>query len=124
MNELIQPFGSKDLIAPLIDKKSERDFQKLEAEFLSKMYLNESALSNIVMLGSGYFSPLKGFMNSSQTSVCTHNDRLSPVNSTTWFSVFQRYHAVICASIDKCDDCSGHNHSISSHQFLWYYHSM
>ena len=35
------------------------------------MYLNESALSNIVMLGSGYFSPLKGFMNSSQVmSVC------------------------------------------------------
>jgi len=71
MNDLIQPFGSKDLIAPLIDKKSERDFQKLEAESLSKMYLNESALSNIVMLGSGYFSPLKGFMNSSQVmSVC------------------------------------------------------
>ena len=63
MNDLIQPFGSKDLIAPLIDKKSERDFQKLEAESLSKMYLNESALSNIVMLGSGYFNPLKGFMN-------------------------------------------------------------
>ena len=71
MNDLIQPFGSKDLIAPLIDKKSERDFQKIEAESLSKMYLNESALSNIVMLGSGYFSPLKGFMNSSQVmSVC------------------------------------------------------
>ena len=71
MNDLIQPFGSEDLVAPLIDKKSERDFQKLEAESLSKMYLNESALSNIVMLGSGYFSPLKGFMNSSQVmSVC------------------------------------------------------
>ena len=33
MNALIQPYGSKDLIAPLIDKKSERDFQKLEAVF-------------------------------------------------------------------------------------------
>jgi len=60
---LIKPHGS-DTLNPLYvadDKKREELIK--EAESLPSMVVSSAAAANAVMLASGYFNPLKGFMN-------------------------------------------------------------
>jgi sulfate adenylyltransferase len=63
---LIKPHGS-DMLNPLYvsdDKKREDLFK--EAQSLPSIVVSSAAAANIVMLASGYFNPLKGFMNLDQ----------------------------------------------------------
>jgi sulfate adenylyltransferase len=59
---LIKPHGSDSLNPRLVS--SDRAQQLLaEAESLPSLLLNSAAAANAVMLGAGYFNPLKGYMN-------------------------------------------------------------
>lgn len=67
MKELIEPHGTSELQIPLSNSPFESD----KLKNLPKLILNDPALSNVVMLGSGYFNPLKGFMSFGEAkSVC------------------------------------------------------
>ena len=60
---MIKPHGSEQL-QPLYVCDSEQHTALLaEAETLPSLVLNSAAAANAVMLGAGYFNPLKGFMN-------------------------------------------------------------
>jgi len=63
MGQLIKPHGS-DALNPLYvaDDAKRAELQK-EAEGLPKLLVCSQAAANAVMLGSGYFNPLTGFMN-------------------------------------------------------------
>ena len=53
-----------------------------DVEQMPKFLLNDSAIANVVMLGSGYFNPLQGFMNKTEAlSVC---DELRTLNGLFW----------------------------------------
>jgi sulfate adenylyltransferase len=60
---MIKPHGS-DALNPLYvaDEGKRAELQK-EAEGLPKLLVSSQAAANAVMMGSGYFNPLKGFMN-------------------------------------------------------------
>jgi len=60
---LIKPHGS-DTLNPLYvaDDKKRAELLK-EAESLPSIVVSSAAAANAVMLGSGYFNPLKGYMN-------------------------------------------------------------
>jgi sulfate adenylyltransferase len=60
---MIKPHGS-DTLNPLFvyDQTKHHELQK-EAEGLPSLLLNSAAAANAVMLGAGYFNPLKGYMN-------------------------------------------------------------
>ena len=78
MSKLIKPYGSDELLTP---------FKKIgvnlaDVEQMPKFLLNDSAIANVVMLGSGYFNPLQGFMNKTEAiSVC---DELRTLNGLFW----------------------------------------
>jgi sulfate adenylyltransferase len=60
---MIKPHGS-DTLNPLFvyDSDAHRKLSH-EAESLPSLLLNSAAAANAVMLGAGYFNPLKGYMN-------------------------------------------------------------
>ena len=59
---MIKPHGSDSLNPRLVS--ADRAQQLIaEAETLPSLLLNSAAAANAVMLGAGYFNPLKGFMN-------------------------------------------------------------
>ena len=60
---MINPYGSEKLDPLYVEDQSEREALKLEAETLSSIKISSAAAANAVMLGAGYFNPLKGFMN-------------------------------------------------------------
>ena len=60
---MIKPHGADALQPRIVSNKAERDALIKEAEFLPSMLLNSAAAANVVMLGAGYFTPLRGFMN-------------------------------------------------------------
>jgi len=64
---MIKPYGS-DTLNPLFvyDEKKRHDLIK-EADSLPSLLINSAAAGNAVMLGAGYFNPLKGFMNKADT---------------------------------------------------------
>jgi sulfate adenylyltransferase len=60
---VIKPHGS-DTLNPLFVYDTEKHHQLMqEAESLPSLTLNSAAAANAVMLGAGYFNPLKGYMN-------------------------------------------------------------
>ena len=59
---MIKPHGSESLDPRLVG--ADRAQQLLaEAETLPSLLINSAAAANAVMLGAGYFNPLKGYMN-------------------------------------------------------------
>ncbi len=60
---MIKPHGS-DVLNPLFvyDQSKHHELSN-EAENLPALMLNSAAAANAVMLGAGYFNPLKGYMN-------------------------------------------------------------
>ncbi|MCU0289534.1 MAG: sulfate adenylyltransferase [Acidobacteria bacterium] len=60
---MIKPHGS-DRLKPLYveDEKKRRELEK-EAQALPSVIISSAAAANAVMLGSGYFTPLPGYMN-------------------------------------------------------------
>ena len=78
MSKLIKPYGSDELLTPL----NEIGVNLADVEQMPKFLLNDSAIANVVMLGSGYFNPLQGFMNKTEAlSVC---DELRTLNGLFW----------------------------------------
>ena len=60
---MIAPHGSKELNPLYVADAEERRILQAEAELLPSIVLNSAAAANAVMLGGGYFNPLKGYMN-------------------------------------------------------------
>jgi sulfate adenylyltransferase len=60
---MIKPHGSEKLKPLLVSDVEERRALLAEAEKLPSLLLNSAAAANAVMLGGGYFTPLKGFMD-------------------------------------------------------------
>lgn len=78
MSKLIKPYGSDELLAPF----NETGVNLADVEQIPKFLLNDSAIANVVMLGSGYFNPLQGFMNKTEAlSVC---DEFRTLNGLFW----------------------------------------
>ena len=78
MSKLIKPYGSNELLTPF----KEIGVNLADVEQMPKFLLNDSAIANVVMLGSGYFNPLRGFMNKTEAiSVC---DELRTLNGLFW----------------------------------------
>ena len=60
---MIKPHGS-DTLKPLFVYDTERHNELLhEAESLPSLMINSAAAANAVMLGAGYFTPLRGYMS-------------------------------------------------------------
>jgi len=78
MSKLIKPYGSDELRTPF----NAIGVNLADVEQMPKFLLNDSAIANVVMLGSGYFNPLQGFMNKTEAiSVC---DELRTLNGLFW----------------------------------------
>jgi sulfate adenylyltransferase len=60
---MIRPHGADVLEPRIVSHQAEHNALTREAEFLPSILLNSAAAANAVMLGAGYFTPLKGFMN-------------------------------------------------------------
>ncbi len=60
---MIKPHGSEELSHCFVSDKEHRKALLKEAETLPSLMLNSAAAANAVMLGGGYFNPLKGFMD-------------------------------------------------------------
>ena len=60
---MIRPHGADALQPRIVSDQAARDTLAREAEFLPSMLLNSAAAANAVMLGAGYFTPLRGYMN-------------------------------------------------------------
>ena len=60
---MIKPHGSEILNPLYVFEEEKRNELLKEAEKLPSIVLNSAAASNAVMLGCGYFNPLKGFMD-------------------------------------------------------------
>lgn len=63
MKNLIVPHGSETLKPLYIEDLSQRTSKIEAAENMPKLLLNSAAAANAVMLGAGYFTPLKGYMD-------------------------------------------------------------
>jgi len=60
---MIKPHGSDTLNPLYVSDNTQREALLKEAESLPSIIISSAAAGNAVMLGSGYFNPLKGFMN-------------------------------------------------------------
>ena len=60
---MIKPHGSDQLNPLFVYDTEQRHALVEEAEGLPSMLLNSAAAANAVMLGAGYFNPLRGYMN-------------------------------------------------------------
>jgi sulfate adenylyltransferase len=63
MGQLVKPHGSDALNPLYVADDAKRAELLKEAEGLPKLLVCSQAAANAVMLGSGYFNPLKGYMN-------------------------------------------------------------
>ena len=70
---MIKPHGS-DALNPLYvaDEAKRAELQK-EAEGLPKLMVCSQAAANAVMMASGYFNPLTGFMNLADSLAVAEN---------------------------------------------------
>jgi len=60
---MIRPHGADALDPRIVRNDDERQALLAEAETLPSIVVNSAAAANAGMLGAGYFTPLKGFMN-------------------------------------------------------------
>jgi sulfate adenylyltransferase len=74
---MIKPHGAEVLLPLYCYDKSKRLALQKEAEGLPSLLLNSAAAANAVMLGAGYFTPLKGYMNLKDTLGVAENLRTS-----------------------------------------------
>ena len=60
---MISPYASKTLDARTVEDPAQRAALAVAAESLPSTLLNSAAAANVVMLGAGYFNPLRGTLN-------------------------------------------------------------
>ena len=63
MSKLIKPHGSEKLNPLFVKDENERNELLKEAKSLPSVIISSAAAANAVMLGGGYFNPLKGYTN-------------------------------------------------------------
>ena len=74
---MIKPVGS-DTLQPLFVYDSEKHHDLMhEAQELPSVIVSSQAAGNAVMMGAGYFSPLKGFMTVGDAMGCAENMKMS-----------------------------------------------
>ncbi|MBT5249765.1 MAG: thioredoxin domain-containing protein [Bacteroidetes Order II. Incertae sedis bacterium] len=64
---MINPHGSADLMPLYVSDQNETKRLLEEAKSLPSLLVNSAVAANAVMLGAGYFTPLKGYMNLADT---------------------------------------------------------
>ena len=65
---MIRPYGSDTLNPRYVADEAERRALHDEADALPSLLLSSAAAANAVMLGAGYFNPLRGYMGLSDAS--------------------------------------------------------
>ena len=79
---MIKPHGSETLNALYVEDDAKRAELVKEAESLPSIKICSAAAANAVMLGSGYFNPLTGFMNKADALAVAKDMRMS--NGLFW----------------------------------------
>jgi sulfate adenylyltransferase len=74
---MIKPVGSDELKPLFVYDENRHSALSAEAEGLPSVVVSSQAAANAVMLGSGYFSPLPGFMNLADAMGAAQDMRLS-----------------------------------------------
>jgi len=74
---MIKPHGADSLLPLYVYDENKRQALLKEAATLPSLLLNSAAAANAVMLGAGYFTPLKGYMNLKDTLSVAENLRTS-----------------------------------------------
>jgi sulfate adenylyltransferase len=75
MSNLIKPHGSETLNPLYVRDDAERAALVKEAEGLPSVVVCSAAAANAVMMGGGYFNPLKGYMNVADAMSVSENMR-------------------------------------------------
>ena len=60
---MIKPHGSNELNALYVSDAAQNQALQTEAESLPSLLVSSAAAANAVMLAAGYFNPLTGYMN-------------------------------------------------------------
>ncbi|MFK8048083.1 MAG: sulfate adenylyltransferase [Halioglobus sp.] len=79
---MIKPHGSEQLDARYVADQTKREALLKEAAGLPSLLLNSAAAANAVMLGAGYFNPLNGYMN--LTDSLSVAEKLHTVDGLFW----------------------------------------
>ncbi len=79
---MIDPHGSTTLNPLYVSDDAERKALESEAAGLPSLLVSSAAAANAVMLGSGYFNPLTGYMNVAEALSVAENMKLS--NGLLW----------------------------------------
>ena len=79
---MIKPHGSEQLDARYVADQTKREALLEEAAGLPSLLLNSAAAANAVMLGAGYFNPLNGYMN--LTDSLSVAEKLHTVDGLFW----------------------------------------
>ena len=74
---MIKPIGSDELQPRFVYDVAEHDALSKEAQSLPSVIISSQAAGNAVMMGGGYFNPLKGFMNVADAMGAAENMTLS-----------------------------------------------
>lgn len=74
---MIKPIGSDVLMPLFVYDTDEHQELRREAETLPSVIISSQAAGNAVMMGGGYFSPLKGFMTVGDALGCSENMKMS-----------------------------------------------
>ena len=81
MSKLVAPHGGKGLVCCLLEGKALED-EKKKAAGLKQIEISSRAKGDLIMMGIGGFSPLKGFMNKADwKSVC---EKMTLSDGTFW----------------------------------------
>jgi len=64
---MIKPHGSNQLTPLFVEDKAKRNELIVKAEKLPSIILSATAAANAIMIGAGYFTPLRGYMNLADT---------------------------------------------------------
>jgi sulfate adenylyltransferase len=81
-DELIKPHGSETPNPLYVSDDKKREELIKEAETLPSIVISSAAAANAVMMASGYFNPLKGFMN--LTDALSVAEKMQLTNGLFW----------------------------------------
>ena len=81
---MIKPHGADELSPLFVYDTEKHHALNAEAETLPSLLVSSAAAANAVMLGAGYFTPLKGYMNLADSlavakDLCTTDGLFWPV---------------------------------------------
>ncbi len=74
---MINPIGSDKLMPLFVYDDKQHEALMHEAETLPSILISSAAAGNAVMMGGGYFTPLKGFMNVADAMGCAENMKMT-----------------------------------------------